>query len=137
VLPISMPSSRRTEKAPPSRRRNNHAGGGLQQALGGKVKDVRVSKRLTDSAVCLVADGLMDRTLERLLSRQQDSGVSMSAPVLEVNAGHGLIKALAAQVEAKGPAPWPMRRICCWTRRRCWRVSPWPTLPPSPGAWPR
>jgi molecular chaperone HtpG len=74
----------------------------LQQALGGKVKDVRVSKRLTDSAVCLVADGLMDRTLERLLSRQQDSGVSMSAPVLEVNAGHGLIKALAAQVEAKG-----------------------------------
>ncbi len=75
----------------------------LQQALGGKVKEVRVSKRLTDSAVCLVADGLMDRTLERLLSRQQDSGVSMSAPVLEVNAGHGLIKALAALAEAKGP----------------------------------
>ncbi len=75
----------------------------LQQALGNKVKEVRVSKRLTDSAVCLVADGLMDRTLERLLSRQQDSGVSMSAPVLEVNAGHGLIKALAALAEARGP----------------------------------
>ncbi len=75
----------------------------LKQALGESVKEVRVSKRLTDSPVCLVADGMMDRTLERLLSRQQDSGVSLSAPVLEVNAGHGLIKALAAVANSKGP----------------------------------
>jgi molecular chaperone HtpG len=74
----------------------------LKDALGDKVKEVRVSKRLTDSAVCLVADGMMDRTLEKLLSRQQDSGVIVSAPVLEVNPGHGLIKALAAVVAAKG-----------------------------------
>ena len=77
--------------------------GALKQALGESVKEVRVSKRLTDSPVCLVADGMMDRTLERLLSRQQDSGVSLSAPVLEVNAGHGLIKALAAVANSKGP----------------------------------
>jgi molecular chaperone HtpG len=69
--------------------------GKLKAALGDKVKDVRVSKRLTDSAVCLVNDAMMDRNLERLLSRQKDSGVSVSAPVLEINAGHGLIKALA------------------------------------------
>jgi molecular chaperone HtpG len=66
----------------------------LKAALGDKVKDVRVSKRLTESAVCLVNDAMMDRNLERLLSRQKDSGVSVSAPVLEINAGHGLIKAL-------------------------------------------
>jgi molecular chaperone HtpG len=76
----------------------------LKEALGDKVKEVRVSKRLTDSAVCLVADGMMDRTLEKLLSRQQDSGVTISAPVLEINPGHGLIKALAAQVAGKGAA---------------------------------
>jgi molecular chaperone HtpG len=74
----------------------------LKEALGDKVKEVRVSKRLTDSAVCLVADGMMDRTLEKLLSRQQDSGVTLSAPVLEINPSHGLIKALAAQVTEKG-----------------------------------
>lgn len=74
----------------------------VRLALGDKVSDVRVSKRLTESAVCLVADGMMDRTLERLLSRQKDSGVSLSAPVLEVNAGHGLVKALAAVVATKG-----------------------------------
>jgi molecular chaperone HtpG len=67
----------------------------MKLALGVKVKDVRVSKRLTDSAVCLVNDSALDRNLERLLSRQKDSGVSISAPVLEINANHALIKALA------------------------------------------
>ncbi len=76
----------------------------LKQALGVKVSDVRISKRLTDSAVCLVNDGMMDRTLEKMLSRQQDSGVTVSAPVLEVNAGHGLIKALAALAKVQGVA---------------------------------
>jgi molecular chaperone HtpG len=67
----------------------------MKAALGAKVQDVRVSKRLTDSAVCLVNDSALDRNLERLLSRQKDSGVSISAPVLEINPKHGLIKALA------------------------------------------
>ncbi len=71
----------------------------MKQALGDKVSDVRVSKRLTESAVCLVNDGHMDRTLEKLLSRQKDSGVAVSAPVLEVNANHVLIKALVASVK--------------------------------------
>jgi molecular chaperone HtpG len=74
----------------------------FKQVLGARVSDVRISKRLTDSAVCLVNDGQMDRTLEKLLSRQADSGVAVSAPVLEINAGHDLIKALAKLAEKKG-----------------------------------
>ena len=74
----------------------------FKQVLGSRVSDVRISKRLTDSAVCLVNDGQMDRTLEKLLSRQADSGVVISAPVLEINAGHDLIKALAKLAENKG-----------------------------------
>ncbi len=76
----------------------------LKQALGPKVSDVRVSKRLTSSAVCLVNDSMMDRALERMLSRQQDSGVNVSAPVLEINAGHALIKALVSVAKVQGPA---------------------------------
>jgi molecular chaperone HtpG len=76
----------------------------FKQALGSKVSDVRVSKRLTDSAVCLVNDGQMDRTLEKMLARNKESGVAVSAPVLEVNARHMLVKALAAQVKNRGPA---------------------------------
>ena len=42
------------------------------------------------------------RTLEKLLSRQKDSGVSVSAPILEVNPSHPLIAGLAKQVQEKG-----------------------------------
>ena len=76
----------------------------LKGALGDKVADVRVSKRLTESAVCLVNDSALDRNLERLLSRQKDSGVNVSAPVLEINAGHDLIKGLAGAAQSKGAA---------------------------------
>jgi molecular chaperone HtpG len=76
----------------------------LKQVLGAKVSDVRVSKRLTDSAVCLVNDGQMDRTLEKLLARQKDSGVGLSAPVLEINGGHSLIQALGKLVTTQGAA---------------------------------
>jgi molecular chaperone HtpG len=74
----------------------------LKQALGERVKDVRGSKRLTESAVCIVNDSTMDRTLEKLLSRQKDSGISVSAPILEINPSHPLIKALGQQVKDKG-----------------------------------
>jgi molecular chaperone HtpG len=77
----------------------------MKEALGNKVKDVRSSKRLTESAVCLVADGELDRTLEKLLARQKDSGVNVSAPVLEINAGHPLIAALAAATDTGGSSP--------------------------------
>ncbi len=76
----------------------------LKQALGTRVSDVRVSKRLTESAVCLVNDGQMDRTLEKMLSRNKEAGVAVSAPALEINVAHGLIKTLAAKVKLDGPA---------------------------------
>ncbi len=77
----------------------------MKESLGDKVKDVRSSTRLTDSAVCLVADGELDRTLEKLLARQKDSGVNVSAPDLEINASHPLIVALAAAAEAGASSP--------------------------------
>jgi len=63
-------------------------------ALGERVKDVRVSERLTDSPVCLVADeGDMDIHLERLL--KQHKQLQQDTPrVLEINADHALVKAL-------------------------------------------
>ena len=66
------------------------------------VKDVRQSERLTDSAVCLVADeGDMDMHLERMLKqhRQLDAGFKR---VLEVNPRHPLVVGLAKRVSEKG-----------------------------------
>jgi molecular chaperone HtpG len=74
----------------------------LKQALGERVKEVRASRRLTESAVCIINDSALDRTLEKLLSRQKDSGITVSAPILEINPSHALIRALAEQVKARG-----------------------------------
>jgi len=71
-------------------------------ALGDAVKDVRSSARLTDSAVCLVADeGDMDMRLERLLKahRQIDDTAKR---ILEINPSHKLIERLAASVGEAG-----------------------------------
>lgn len=74
----------------------------LKQVLGDAVKDVRESKRLTDSAVCLVAaDGDLDMHLERLLRLHQKLDAT-SPRILEVNPGHALIRALAARAQQPG-----------------------------------
>jgi len=71
-------------------------------ALDDTVKDVRVSSRLTDSPVCLVADeGAMDIHLERMLQQnKQLGGGGLSPRILEINAKNPLIKSLNDQ--AKG-----------------------------------
>lgn len=78
----------------------------IKQTLGDQVADVRKSARLTDSPVCLVAsDQGLDRTLEKLLARQGTTDVKVTAPILEINAGHALIKALAETAKKNGAAP--------------------------------
>jgi molecular chaperone HtpG len=71
-------------------------------ALGEAVKDVRSSDRLTDSAVCLVADeGDMDMHFERLLKQHRQLN-TMSKRILELNPRHKLIERLAATVGEAG-----------------------------------
>jgi molecular chaperone HtpG len=63
-------------------------------SLGDAVKDVRVSTRLTDSAVCLVADeGDLDMHLERLL-KQHRQITTEAKRILEINPKHALIARL-------------------------------------------
>ncbi|MDO8605948.1 MAG: molecular chaperone HtpG [Phaeospirillum sp.] len=77
----------------------------LKLALGDKVKDVRGSERLTESAVCLVADsGDMSMHLEKLL-RAHGQAAGERVRILEINPRHALIKGLAARVTAAGTNP--------------------------------
>jgi molecular chaperone HtpG len=74
----------------------------FRQSLGDRVSDVRASSRLSTSAVCLVAPDLgPDRQLEKILSKHQELK-GRSAPVLELNPTHDLIKALAARAASGG-----------------------------------
>ncbi len=76
----------------------------LLSALSQKLKDdvsaVRISTRLTDSPVCLIAgDNGVDLNMERVLKlHQQYEG--QSKPVLEINPGHPLIKQLNQLAES-------------------------------------
>ncbi|MEC7944112.1 MAG: molecular chaperone HtpG [Pseudomonadota bacterium] len=70
--------------------------------LNDEVKDVRVSERLTDSAVCLVSDeGDMDLRVERMLKQQNQLQQSFKR-ILEINPRHALITALAQSVGKEG-----------------------------------
>jgi len=74
----------------------------VKLTLKEQVKDVRVSARLTSSPVCLVADeGDLDMHLERLLKQQRQLDRT-SRRILEINADHAVVKALAAQVGKEG-----------------------------------
>ena len=66
----------------------------LREVLKEEVSDVRISKRLTDSPVCLVAQEKgIDMHMERVLKIHQKYAGGIK-PVLEINTGHPLIRKL-------------------------------------------
>ncbi len=77
----------------------------LKLTLGEQVKDVRASKRLKESAVCLVADDAgMDLRLGRMLKgHEQFAGATQ--PILEINPEHALIDRLRRMVDDATAAP--------------------------------
>ena len=84
--------------------------------LGEAVADVRVSDRLTDSAVCLVApEHGPDRQLERLLAGAGRI-TSAAKPILELNPRHQLIVALAGLGDDRAPSR-KTRPISCSMKR--------------------
>ena len=66
----------------------------IQDALGDKVKEVRVTHRLTDSPSCLVSDEQdMSAHLSRILKQAGQSAPSQK-PILEINPKHPLVQKL-------------------------------------------
>ncbi|GIX27279.1 MAG: chaperone protein HtpG [Burkholderiales bacterium] len=66
----------------------------LQEALGERVKEVRVSHRLTESPACLVVDAhAIGMNLERLL-KLAGQKVPPARPILEINPRHPLVERL-------------------------------------------
>jgi molecular chaperone HtpG len=92
----------------------------FKEALKGQVKDVRVSQRLTESPVCLVAD---DRDLDLHLTRvlkQHRQIATEAARILEINPRHEIIVQLArlaqgaasrAEIEDAAHLLWDQARI--------------------------
>ncbi|MGA0033214.1 MAG: molecular chaperone HtpG, partial [Burkholderiales bacterium] len=69
----------------------------IKKALGERVKDVRVTLRLTESPACLVADEHdMTASLQRML-KAAGQQVPMARPILEINTRHPLLQRLQAE----------------------------------------
>ncbi len=67
----------------------------IKEALGDKVKDVRTTNRLTESAACLVADQFaLSGNMERIL-KQAGQNIPGIKPILEINPDHALVTRLA------------------------------------------
>src|SRR5690349_16485712 len=78
----------------------------VKKTLGEKVKDVRVTQRLTESPVCLVADEHdMGMHLERLL-KAAGQNVPGTKPILEVNPHHPLVERLKTESDDARFGEW-------------------------------
>ena len=78
----------------------------VQEALGDRVKEVRVSHRLTDSPACLVVDeAAMSQNLERML-RQAGQDVPVSKPILELNPDHAIVQRLESEQDGSRFEDW-------------------------------
>ncbi len=74
--------------------------------LGERVKEVRVTHRLTDSPACLVTgEGDMSANLERLLKAAGQAAPTVK-PTLEINPAHALVTRLNAESDEERFADW-------------------------------
>lgn len=70
----------------------------FKKTLQGLVADVKVSGKLTDSAVCLsIAEGAMDMRMERFLIEQRQLK-SASTKILEINSKHKIIQKIRQDI---------------------------------------
>ncbi|KVW99037.1 molecular chaperone HtpG [Thiobacillus denitrificans] len=78
----------------------------IKTTLGERVKDVRVTHRLTDSPACLVTgEGDMSANLERLLKAAGQAAPTVK-PTLEINPSHALVTRLNSESDDARFADW-------------------------------
>lgn len=78
----------------------------ITQALGERVKQVRITLRLTDSPACLVADEHdLGANLERML-KAAGQKVPVSKPILEINPHHPLVERLQQEQDSTRFGDW-------------------------------
>lgn len=78
----------------------------VKKTLDEKVKDVRITHRLTDSPACLVADHYdMSGNLERML-KAAGQQVSASKPILELNPEHPMVAKLKDEQNDEQFSDW-------------------------------
>ncbi|MGG3562885.1 molecular chaperone HtpG [Neobacillus rhizosphaerae] len=71
----------------------------MKKTLAGKVKDVRVSKRLKSHPVCLATEGEISIEMEKILAAMPDNQNIKAEKVLEINKNHEVFQSLKEAFE--------------------------------------
>ncbi|MBY0096171.1 molecular chaperone HtpG [Mesobacillus maritimus] len=71
----------------------------MKEVLGGKVKDVRASKRLKSHPVCLTTEGDISIEMEKILAAMPDNQNIKADKVLEININHEVFASLKSALE--------------------------------------
>ncbi|MFK9090343.1 molecular chaperone HtpG [Bacillus salipaludis] len=71
----------------------------MKNILNGKVKDVRVSKRLKTHPVCLTTDGAVSIEMEKILNAMPNNQNVKADKVLEINVHHNVFESLKTAFE--------------------------------------
>lgn len=78
----------------------------VKETLGEELKEVRISRRLTDSPACIVVDEHdMSNQMERLL-RSAGQKVPAHKPILELNPDHPMVKRLKQELHSSRFTNW-------------------------------
>jgi molecular chaperone HtpG len=85
----------KTEDTNENKEDNNELFNFMKEALGGKVKEVRTSKRLKSHPVCLATDGEVSIEMEKVLNAMPDNPAEIHAEkILEINTEHKMFEKL-------------------------------------------
>ena len=78
----------------------------FREALSERIKDVRVTRRLSTSPACLVSEEFeMSRHLERILDAAGQK-IDGARPILEINPDHPMVARLATEAEGARQKDW-------------------------------
>lgn len=71
----------------------------MKEVLSGKVKDVKISKRLKSHPVCLTADGEVSIEMEKILNTMPNNEQVKADKILEINVDHDVFQSLKSAFE--------------------------------------
>ncbi len=78
----------------------------IEKVLDERVKEVRITRRLTESPACLVADEHeMGRHLEQIL-KASGQQVTLAKPIMEINPGHPIVGKLRDEADESRFGDW-------------------------------
>lgn len=91
---LGIESEEEKKEAEAEAQENKELFDAMKDVLSGKVKDVRISKRLKSHPVCLASEGDLTIEMEKILRQMPNSQDVKAEKILEINPNHEVFQAL-------------------------------------------